>query len=407
MGPLKGVKVIDLTTYLAAPTTVRVMGEWGADLIKVEAPKGDPAREQGAVFNMPFTDEENLAFDVANMDKRFITINLKTERGLEVMDKLLAEADVFVTNTRTKGLVKLGLDYDTLKAKFPRLIFAQVTGYGEKGPDKDKPGFDATCYMARGGVLGTTVDKGGSPMNPPNGFGDFQVSIALLAGICGALYRREKTGKGEKVTVGLQHAASFMLSVAMISAQYGNQYPKSRREVVNPFNNCYRTKDEKWVIMCCPEYDRDFNKIMALLKLDDMVDNPKYLNCAQLNADKLNSEVIDRLDQAIAKINRADLVKMLSDNELPCEAANEPLDVYEDKQVWANNILAMVDYPSGKRMVPTNPILFESMSEPRLETCKSQGAHTQEIMKELGYDDAQIKESIDQGAVAGMKLLKK
>lgn len=407
MEPLKGVKVVDLTTYLAAPTTVRVMGEWGADLIKVEAPKGDPAREQGAVFNMPFTDDENLAFDVANMDKRFITINLKTERGLEVMYKLLSEADVFVTNTRTRGLVKLGLDYDTLKEKFPGLIFAQVTGYGEKGPDKDKPGFDATCYMARGGVLGTTVDKGGSPMNPPNGFGDFQVSIALLAGICGALYNREKTGKGEKVTVGLQHAASFMLSVAMISAQYGNQYPKSRREVVNPFNNCYRTKDGKWVIMCCPEYDRDFNKIMALLKLDDMVDNSRYTSCAQLNANKLNSEVIDRLDEAIAQINRVDLVKMLSDNELPCEAANEPQDVYEDEQVWANNILAKVDYPSGKRMVPTNPILFESMPEPRLETCKSQGAHTEEIMKELGYNDVWIKESIDQGAVAGLKLLKK
>ncbi|MBC3889738.1 CoA transferase [Acetobacterium paludosum] len=407
MEPLKGVKVVDLTTYLAAPTTVRVMGEWGADLIKVEAPKGDPAREQGAVFNMPFTDDENLAFDVANMDKRFITINLKTERGMEVMHKLLLEADVFVTNTRTKGLVKLGLDYETLKEKFPRLIFAQVTGYGEKGPDKDKPGFDATCYMARGGVLGTTVDKGGSPMNPPNGFGDFQVSIALLAGICGALYNREKTGNGEKVTVCLQHAASFMLSVAMISAQYGNQYPKSRREVVNPFNNCYRTRDEKWVIMCCPEYDRDYNKIMALLKLDDMVDNSKYINCAKLNANRLNSDVIDKLDGAIAQINRVDLVKMLSENELPCEAANEPLDVYEDEQVWANNILAKVDYPSGKRMVPTNPIIFESMPEPRLETCKSQGAHTQEIMKELGYNDAQINESIDQGAVTGLKLLKK
>ncbi|WP_411682255.1 CaiB/BaiF CoA transferase family protein [Clostridium thailandense] len=407
MEPLKGVKVVDLTTYLAAPTTVRIMGEWGADLIKVEAPKGDPARGQGAVFNMPFSDEENLAYDVANMNKRCITINLKTERGLEVMYKLLSKADVFVTNTRTKGLVKLGLDYDTLKEKFPRLIFAQVLGYGEKGPAKDKPGFDATCYMARGGVLGTTVDKGGSPMNPPNGFGDFQVSIALLAGICGALYRREKTGTGDKVTVGLQHAASFMLSVAMISAQYGNQYPKSRKEVVNPFNNCYRTKDEKWVVMCCPEYDRDYDKIMELLEIKDMVGNPKYKSCAELNANNLNREVIDKLDEAISKINREDLVKMLSDNELPCESANEPLDIYEDEQVWANNILAKVDYPSGERMVPTNPILFNSNPEPKLEICKPQGAHTEEIMKELGYSDEVIKKSIEKGAVAGLKLLKK
>lgn len=407
MKPLEGVKVVDLTTYLAAPTTVRVMGEWGADSIKVEAPKGDPAREQGAVFNMPYTDDENLAFDVANMDKRFITINLKTERGLEVMYKLLNKADVFVTNTRTKGLVKLGLDYDTLKEKFPRLIFAQVLGYGEKGPAKDKPGFDATCYMARGGVLGTTVDKGGSPMNPPNGFGDFQVSLCLLAGICGALYRREKTGKGDKVTVSLQHAASFMLSVAMISAQYGNQYPKSRKEIVNPFNNCYRTKDEKWVVMCCPEYDRDYDKIMNLLGLKDMVGNTKYNNCAQLNTNKLNREVVDKLDEAISNIYREDLVKMLSENELPCEVANEPLDVYEDEQVWANKILAKVDYPSGKRMVPTNPIAFGSMPESRLEICKSQGAHTEEIMKELGYSEVEIKTCIDEGAVSGLKLLKK
>lgn len=407
MKPLEGIKVVDLTTYLAAPTTVRIMGEWGADSIKVEAPKGDPAREQGSVFNMPYTDDENLAFDVANMDKRFITLNLKTERGLEVMYKLLSKADVFVTNTRTKGLVKLGLDYDTLKEKFPRLIFAQVLGYGEKGPAKDKPGFDATCYMARGGVLGTTVDKGGSPMNPPNGFGDFQVSLCLLAGICGALYRRERTGKGDKVTVGLQHAASFMLSVAMISAQYGNQYPKSRKEIANPFNNCYRTKDEKWVVMCCPEYDRDYDRIMTLLDIKDMIGNTKYNNCAQLNANKLNREVVDKLDEAISNIYRADLVKMLSDNELPCEVANEPLDVYEDEQVWANNILAKVDYPSGKRMVPTNPVLFHSNPEPRLETCKSQGAHTEEIMKELGYSDAEIKECMDEGAVFGLKLLKK
>ena len=104
MKPLEGVKVVDLTTYLAAPTTVRVLGEWGADCIKIESHKGDPARTQGAVFNMPFTDDENLAFDVANLNKKFITLNLKTEKGLEICYKLLEEADVFVTNTRTKSL---------------------------------------------------------------------------------------------------------------------------------------------------------------------------------------------------------------------------------------------------------------------------------------------------------------
>ncbi len=118
MKPLEGVKVVDLTTYLAAPTTVRVLGEWGADCIKIESAKGDPARTQGAVFNMPYEDDENLAFDVANMNKRFITLDLKSEKGLEIAYKLIGEADVFVTNTRTKSLTKLGLDYETLSQRF-------------------------------------------------------------------------------------------------------------------------------------------------------------------------------------------------------------------------------------------------------------------------------------------------
>lgn len=150
MQPLKGLKVVDLTTFLATPTTGRILGEWGADVIKVEAFKGDPCRvNQAVVFGMPSSDEENLAFDVANFHKRFVALNLKTEKGLEVMMKLLAEADVFITNTRTKSLAKMGLDWETLHEKFPRLIMGHGLGYGKKGP-KDCAGFDVTCYMGRG-----------------------------------------------------------------------------------------------------------------------------------------------------------------------------------------------------------------------------------------------------------------
>lgn len=406
MEPLKGIKVVDMTTYLAAPTAARVLGEWGADIIKIEAPKGDPARLQGSVFNMPYYDDENLAFDVANMNKKFISLNLKTEKGIEIAYKLLSEADVLVTNTRTKSLVKLGLDYDTLKAKFPRLIFAQVLGYGENGPEKDTAGFDATSYMARGGVLGTTVDKGGSPMNPSNGYGDFQVSMCLTSGICAALFNREKTGIGDKVTVSLHHTAIFMQSVAMISAQYGNQYPKSRKEVPNPFNNCYRTKDEKWVVMCCPEYDRDFDKIMTLLGREDLIGNTKYNKCKDVNNNNLNKEVVDILDEAIAKFTRDELLKMYKENDLACEAAYEPLDIYKDEQVWANNILRKIEYPSGDRVLPTNPVSFASMPNPVIECCKSQGEHSEEIMKDLGYSESEIEESIESGAVIGRTLLK-
>lgn len=407
MKPLEGVKVIDLTTYLAAPTTVRVLGEWGADCIKIESAKGDPARTQGAVFNMPYEDDENLAFDVANMNKKFITLDLKSKKGLEIAYKLLEEADVFVTNTRTKSLVKLGLDYDTLKEKFPKLIFAQVLGYGENGPEKDTAGFDVTCYMARGGVFGTTVNKGDAPMIPTNGFGDFQVSLGLASGICAALYAREKSGEGDKVTVGLHHAAVYALSTGVISAQYGNQYPKSRKEVPNPFNNVFRTSDEKWVVICCPEYDRDYEKIMALIGRTDMVGNERYMKCAEVNANKLNKEVTDVLDEAIGRISRKELLALFKANDLACEAAYEPLDMYEDEQVWANNIITKIPYPSGERYMPTNPVNFGSLGAPEYHIGGSQGAHTVEIMKHLGYSDGEVEDILTAGAATGETKLRK
>ena len=194
MKPLEGIKVVDLTSYLAAPTTGRVLAEWGADVVKVESFGGDPARRQAGVFNMPMADDENLAFDYANFGKKFMTLNLKSETGMDVMMKLLAEADVFLTSNRTKSLVKMGLDYETLHEKFPKLVYAQVTGYGDKGPEKDAAGFDVTCYMARGGVFGTTVNRGDAPLIPTNGLGDFSVSLFLAAGIAAALYGRTATG---------------------------------------------------------------------------------------------------------------------------------------------------------------------------------------------------------------------
>ncbi len=406
MKPLEGVKVVDLTTYLAAPTTARVLGEWGADVVKIESFKGDPARTQGAVFNMPFTDDENLAFDVANLNKRFVTLNLKSETGREVAYRLLAEADVFVTNTRNRSLKNLGLDYDTLKEKFPKLIFAQVLGYGEKGPEKDSAGFDVTCYMARGGVFGTTVNRGDAPMIPTNGFGDFQVSMALASGICAALYKRTQTGVGDKVTIALQHAAIYALSTGIISAQYGNPYPKSRKEVVNPFNNVYRTKDNKWVCICCPEYDRDYAKFFTLIGCPEMLEKDQYKHCADINAAGLNSEVIDVMDEAIAKFNRDDLMKMFKEADMPCEAAFEPVDIYKDEQAWANDMLINLHYPNNDRILATNPIQFESMGVPEYFIGGSQGAHTISIMKDLGFSQEEIDAAIAEGSVEGETGLK-
>ena len=402
MKPLEGIKVVDLTTYMATPATGRVLGEWGADVIKVEASKGDPCRvTQAAVFNMPMSDEENLAFDMVNLNKRFIALNLKSETGKEIMYKLLEQADIFITNTRNKSLQKLGLDWETLHEKFPRLIMGHGLGYGKYGAEKDDPGFDVTCYMARGGVFGTTVNRGDSPMIPTNGYGDMQASMFLAAGLCAAVVGREKTGVGEYVTCALQHAAVYTLIVGMISAQYSNPYPKSRLEVICPFNNVYMTGDGKYIAMCDPEYDRDYNKIMGLIGRDDLIDDPKYVNCVKMNEANLNAEVVGIMDEALAKMTSEEALKLFKDAGIPIEPCQTPLDVYEDQNVWDNDYLVKIKYPEAERNIPTAPIQFDSVPAPEFIPTGKLGSSTVKVMRELGYSDDQIQAALADGSVTG------
>lgn len=402
MLPLKGLKVVDLTTFLATPTTGRVLGEWGADVIKVEAFKGDPCRtNQAVVFGMPSSDEENLAFDMANFHKRFVALNLKSEKGLEVMMKLLSEADVFITNTRTKSLAKMGLDWESLHEKFPRLIMGHGLGYGKKGPEKDNAGFDVTCYMGRGGVFGTTVNKGDAPMIPTNGYGDFQASVFMAAGILAALLGREKTGEGDYVTCALQHAAIYALSVGMISAQYGNPYPKSRLEVNNPLNNVFRSKDDKWVVLCLPEYDRDWPRIMKLIGRDELAEHPEYSVCDIVNEKGLAPEVTKILDDGFAQFTLQELLDMFHENDMPCEPAQTPVDIYEDQNAILNEYIKQVPYPNGPRWCPTAPVQFEIGETAELVPTGKMGSETVAVMKELGYTDEEIQAAMDEGAVKG------
>ncbi len=402
MKPLEGIKVVDFTTYMATPATGRVLGEWGAEVIKVEAAKGDPLRvTQAAVFNMPMSDDENLAFDMCNLNKRFISLNLKSETGAEVMDKLLAQADVFLTNTRTKSLKKLGLDWETLHAKYPRLIMGHGLGYGKKGAEKDDPGFDVTCYMARGGVYGTTVNRGDSPMIPTNGYGDLQASMFLAAGVCAAVIGREKTGEGDYVTCALQHAGVYTLMTGMISAQYGNPYPKSRLEVICPFNNVYMTGDGKYLAMCDPEYDRDYNKIMGLIGREDLIDEPRLVNCVKMNEAGLNPEVVGIMDEALGKMTGEEALKLFKDAGIPIELCQTPLDVYEDQNVWDNDYLVKIHYPEADRNIPTVPIQFESQPAPEYTPTGKLGSATVEVMKDLGYTDEQIEAALADGSVTG------
>ena len=235
--PLEGVKVVELATFIAAPCTARFLADLGADVIKVEAPMGDPLRYTAANEGRPLDQKENTSYDLENAGKRCIALNIKSPEGREALEKLIASADVFITNNRQPSLRKNQLDYDTIHAKYPSLVYGFISGYGEKGPDKDLPGFDFTAFYARGGILGPLRDKTSTPMLTVQGFGDHQVSMNLAAGVLAALYKAKMTGEGDQVVVSLFHSAVWDVSLMLQSSQYGAdscKFPMERWENGNP-----------------------------------------------------------------------------------------------------------------------------------------------------------------------------
>ncbi|MCU6183901.1 CoA transferase [Citrobacter cronae] len=400
MRPLEGVKVVDLTSFLAAPTVARILGDWGADVIKIEPPIGDPGRTQASVFNMPYEDDENPAFDISNANKRFLCLNLKQERAKEIAWRILSTADVVVTSYRTKALERLGFSWEELHLRFPRLIFAQILGYGEQGPEKDTAGFDATAYVCRGGILGATNERGETPINSVNGFGDFQASMCLVSGVCAALYGRTLSGEGDKVTVSLHHTALFMMSIAVTSAQYGNVYPKSRCEVANPFNNTYKTRDGRWMVICIPEYDRFFNKFMTLLGREDLVDSPEFCRIADVNLHGRNRDIIRIISEQVAKRSLDEMMQMLKQNDFAHEKGFTPDEILDDEQAWATDCLRNVEYITGnRRVLVTPPVNIGSMGPAQIRPSRRLGHDSQQILLEYGYSVEEIARLNADGAV--------
>lgn len=170
----------------------------------------------------------------------------------------------------------MGLDYPTLSKEFPNLIWAQMRGYGEYGPEKDSPGFDAVCWAARGGVANVFREDGESPAIAPQAFGDYNVGHMLATGILAALFNRTRTGKGEKVVTNLYAGAIWAGNIGICATQFGAPYPKSRKHVPNPFNNTYRTYDEKWIYICMPQYDKYYPMMMGLFGHDDQIRQPRH-----------------------------------------------------------------------------------------------------------------------------------
>lgn len=395
MKGLEGVKVVELTGYVAAPACLRVLGEMGATVYKIEPFTGDEYRTNGPAFGMHKTEIDDPSFDLASLNKKFLSVNLKDPEGKAFVEKMLSEADIMVTSFRDPALKKLGLDYESVHERHPHLVWGQVRGYGEHGPERNTKGFDTTAYAARGGYLASIPQAGEhyQPGNWPPAIGDWNSSIALTAGLLGALVRKERTGEGDKVTVNLYHSALWAMQVLIAAAQFGDVWPKSRYNATCPTNNTYCSKDGIWFIICFGSYDIYFKHVMTSIGLTSILDDERYNTSDAINdGNGGNTEVIKLMEQQFLTQNWDYWEPILKENEIPYQRLFTTEDILADEEAYDNDILRKLEYDEfGTHALTTSPIRFKSVGDPVLYKSRPVGYDTAEVMEEFGYSVSEIQ----------------
>jgi len=390
--PLSGIKVIELSTFIAVPACARFFADQGADVIKIEAKNGDPVRWNGTSEGRVDCPYENTTFDLENANKRGIVLNLKDPKGKEILFKLLADADIFLTNWRPQALAKAGLDFESLHEKFPKIVYGTLTGYGDKGPDKDLPGFDFTAYWARGGFMDQLRQKDEWPINLIPGSGDHQAGLFLAAGCMAALFAAQRTGVGQKVSSNLLHSSIFIQSIMVQAAQYpeiGRPWPVSRMDANNPFNVTYRTKDQRFLQLSMPPFDVYYPKFMPLIGREDLVGNPRY-TMANITEQGLNREFIQIVCDAIEQKTVKEWAEIFTANDIPFAVAQTWEEVLEDKQARAADVFYDMDYPTGNTRSLVRQPVFVGDELPEYKMGPLLGEHSEEIIKELGYSEEDL-----------------
>ncbi|MCL1982391.1 MAG: CoA transferase [Clostridiales bacterium] len=397
---LEGVKVVELGSHIAVPKAGRLLAEWGASVVKVEPPQGEAWRVIGNSYGTPYTDDCNPIFQAPNSHKKDIAINLKNEQGREVLMKLLADADVFITNTRLKGLQKLGLAYEDLKDRFPRLIYAHFSGYGAVGPEKDRPGFDIAAYWAKAGMPLEWCTAETGPSRPLPGFGDSTVATVLLSGVLAALYGREKTGKGEYLQASLYGCALWFNSSGIVQAQYQpeNAYPKSRYDQPTPYHAIYQTKDGDYFFFSIPTWDNAYDKLLTMMGLAQYIGDPRF---ATLAACRENLRfIIPEFDKAFHSMTTEEVRAGFDSMDCVFEVVADAQSIVHDKQAWENGYLQKITMENGTEVViPTTPVQFASAELPEFELAPQIGGDSKEILAGLGYDQNSIDELFGNRAI--------
>jgi formyl-CoA transferase len=383
-----GLKVVDLASFIAGPAAAVMLGDFGADVVKVEPPNGDTWRIGYKVPPEPAA-EDNYPWHLNNRNKRGLALDLKAPDAKEILRRLVEWADVLIVNTPHPARKKLGLEYDDVKAWNPRLVYADVTGFGEAGPDARLPGFDITAYWARSGLLSLTRDAGASPTLPVSGSGDHATAVVLFSAIVTGLYRRERTGQGSYVSTSLLASGVWAAGVMVQAALAGGTfYPQhDRRKPASATFNVYRASDETWfLIVMTPD---KWPALTTAIGRPELAADPRFADLAMQKANV--TELAAILDDVFAGQPMAHWAQALDAAGIPFGVVSDPADVVRDPQLIANNIVVPLEGAGGKlTSTVSSPIEVHGVAKTPARRAPALGEHADEILGELGFDAADI-----------------
>ena len=383
---LAGIKVLEVATWTFVPSACAVLAEWGADVIKVEDPvKGDPQRALISSMLMP-VDGINFLTELPNRGKRSVGIDIKSPAGRDLLYRLVAEADVFVTNFLPAVRQRLGIDLDDIRKHNPSIVYVRGSAVGPKGEESGRGGFDVASYWARGGLASALTPPGADrPLSPRNGFGDYMAGLAMAGGIAAALVKRERCGEGSVVDVALLNVAMWQLGPDITSAKLyeGVVMPQMDRDALpNPLTGTYATSDNRHVTLMMIQSDPYWEDLCQHLGREDLYADPRFSDSkARFTHSR---ELTAILRDHFAKRSLSDWCTVLATLKGVWAPVRTPLEVHDDPQVQANGYLETLITNSGSSLaVPTNPVQFDEQA-PSVSGAPELGAQTEEILLQLG-----------------------
>jgi crotonobetainyl-CoA:carnitine CoA-transferase CaiB-like acyl-CoA transferase len=397
---LEGLKVVEYATYVAAPGAGGVMADWGADVIKVEPPGGDPIRMFFATAGVA---EEgiNPLFEMDNRGKRGIVLDTAKPEGRDALLRLIDGADVFLTNVRPGGLKRAGLDPDTVRARNHRLIYCTLTGYGLEGPEADRPGMDGAAFWARSGLAAMFRPKGGDPVQLRTAFGDHVASLAILAGVMSALYQRQRTGAGALIDASLLRAAHYVggSDFAIQHARGRVASNRARNDAPNPLINSFKSADDRWITLLTRQGEADWPKLARALKLEHLIEDPRF---AKARARRENgAALVPLLDGAFAARSFAELATALDREAMIWAPLLTPAEAVADPQTLAAGcVLQTPTRDGGVVNAPAPPVRFVGAEAGPKSPAPTQGQHTRAVLGEAGLSEAEIEAMYRSGAAA-------